>query len=73
MDVQKQIKSLMFKYIREGVGARGVSILATKTIIDSIKVIHTYLIQFGLSDLSGVVSSSLVWSHIVFLYLKSLG
>jgi len=39
MDVQKQIKSLMFKYIREGVGARGVSILATKTIIDSIKSI----------------------------------
>jgi len=37
MKVQKQIKGLMFKYIQEGVGARGVSILATKTIIDSIK------------------------------------
>jgi hypothetical protein len=39
MQVQKKIKALMFKYIQEGVGARGVSILATKTIIDSIKVI----------------------------------
>ena len=39
MEVQKKIKALMFKYIREGVGSRGVSILATKTIIDSIKVI----------------------------------
>jgi len=39
MDVQKKIKALMFKYIREGVGTRGVSILATKTIIDSIKSI----------------------------------
>jgi len=37
MNVQRQIKGLMFKYIQEGVGARGVSILATKTIIDSIK------------------------------------
>jgi len=39
MQVQKKIKSLMFKYIKEGVGARGVSVLATKTIIDSIKSI----------------------------------
>lgn len=39
MDVQKKIKALMFKYIKEGVGARGVSILATKTIIDSVKSI----------------------------------
>ena len=38
MSVQKEIKALMFKYIQEGVGARGVSILATKTIIDSLKV-----------------------------------
>ena len=38
MKVQRDIKVLMFKYIQEGVGARGVSILATKTIIDSIKV-----------------------------------
>jgi len=37
MKVQEKIKLLMFKYIQEGVGARGVSILATKTIIDSIK------------------------------------
>jgi len=36
--VQKKTKALMFKYIQEGVGARGVSVLATKTIIDSIKV-----------------------------------
>merc|ERR1719430_780786 len=39
MKVQEKIKLLMFKYIREGVGSRGVSILATKTIIDSIKSI----------------------------------
>ena len=38
MTVQKKIKVLMFKFIEEGVGARGVSVLATKTIIDSIKV-----------------------------------
>ena len=41
MIVQKKIKALMFKYIQQGVGARGVSVLATKTIIDSIKVIET--------------------------------
>merc|ERR1711892_633899 len=39
MNVQRKIKVLMFKYIQEGVGARGVSVLATKTIIDSIKSI----------------------------------
>ena len=39
MNVQRKIKVLMFKYIQEGVGARGVSVLATKTIIDSIKVL----------------------------------
>ena len=35
---QKEIKSMMFQKIQEGVGARGVSILATKNIIDSVKV-----------------------------------
>ena len=45
MKVQKQIKGLMFKYIQEGVGARGVSILATKTIIDSIKVLFSNFIS----------------------------
>ena len=39
--VQKKIKALMFQYIKEGVGARGVSVLATRTIIDSIKVQDT--------------------------------
>merc|ERR1711892_1296515 len=39
MNVQRKIKVQMFKYIQEGVGARGVSVLATKTIIDSIKVL----------------------------------
>ena len=33
----------MFKYIQEGVGARGVSVLATKIIIDSIKVLKMIL------------------------------
>ena len=41
MTVQKKIKALMFQYIKEGVGARGVSVLATRTIIDSIKVQDT--------------------------------
>ena len=40
MNVQRKIKVLMFKYMQEGVGARGVSVLATKTIIDSIKVLN---------------------------------
>jgi len=37
MDAQTRIKYLMFKYIEIGVGARGVSVLATKNIIDAIK------------------------------------
>ena len=39
MEAQESVKLLMFKYIEIGVGARGVSILATKKIIDSVKVI----------------------------------
>ena len=39
MEAQESLKLLMFKYIEIGVGARGVSILATKKIIDSVKVI----------------------------------
>ena len=41
MDAQTRIKYLMFKYIEIGVGARGVSVLATKNIIDAIKVTIT--------------------------------
>jgi len=37
MEVQDSVKTLMFKYIEIGVGARGVSVLATKKIIDSVK------------------------------------
>jgi len=37
MEVQDSVKLLMFKYIEIGVGARGVSVLATKKIIDSVK------------------------------------
>ena len=37
-DVQDKIKILMFKYIEKGVGERGVSLTATKSIIDSVKV-----------------------------------
>lgn len=37
MEAQESVKLLMFKYIEIGVGARGVSILATKKIIDSVK------------------------------------
>lgn len=37
VSVQKQVKFLMFKYIELGVGARGVSVLATKNIIDAVK------------------------------------
>jgi len=37
MNTQAQIKHLMFKYIEIGVGARGVSIIATKNIIDAVK------------------------------------
>jgi len=37
MSVQSQVKVLMFKYIELGVGARGVSVLATKNIIDAVK------------------------------------
>merc|ERR1711892_278566 len=36
MNVQRKIKVLMFKYIQEGVGARGVSVLATKTSIQEL-------------------------------------
>ena len=39
VSVQKQVKFLMFKYIELGVGARGVSVLATKNIIDAVKVL----------------------------------
>ena len=46
MTVQKKIKALLFKYIQEGVGARGVSVLATETIIDSIKVQDTISSSF---------------------------
>merc|ERR1719242_662769 len=37
MQVQDEVKMLMFKYIQIGVGARGVSVLATKNIIDAVK------------------------------------
>ena len=45
MEVQDSVKTLMFKYIEIGVGARGVSVLATKKIIDSVKVIRVHLIH----------------------------
>ena len=35
---QDEVKMLMFKYIQIGVEARGVSVLATKNIIDAVKV-----------------------------------
>ena len=38
MEAQEEVRLLMFKYIEIGVGARGVSVLATKKIIDSVKV-----------------------------------
>eukprot|EP00092_Neocalanus_flemingeri_P029999 GFUD01032569.1.p1 GENE.GFUD01032569.1~~GFUD01032569.1.p1 ORF type:complete len:322 (-),score=119.71 GFUD01032569.1:93-1058(-) len=38
-DAKEMIKILMFKYIEKGVGERGVSIMATKSIIDSVKSI----------------------------------
>ena len=38
MRVQAEVKMLMFKYIQIGVQARGVSVLATKNIIDAVKV-----------------------------------
>merc|ERR1719232_2425488 len=37
MRVQAEVKMLMFKYIQIGVEARGVSVLATKNIIDAVK------------------------------------
>jgi len=37
MRVQDEVKMLMFKYIQIGVEARGVSVLATKNIIDAVK------------------------------------
>jgi len=37
MRVQAEVKMLMFKYIQIGVQARGVSVLATKNIIDAVK------------------------------------
>ena len=45
MEVQDSVKTLMFKYIEIGVGARGVSVLATKKIIDSVKVIRVHFIH----------------------------
>lgn len=36
--VQEKIKVLMFKYIEKGVGERGVSLVATRNIIDTFKV-----------------------------------
>jgi len=39
METQDKVKQLMFKYIEIGVGARGVSVMATKKIIDSVKTI----------------------------------
>ena len=41
-DVQDKIKVLMFKYIEKGVGERGVSLTATKRIIDYVKVNQSY-------------------------------
>ena len=38
MRVQAEVKMLMFKYIQIGVQARGVSVPATKNIIDAVKV-----------------------------------
>ena len=38
MRVQDEVKMLMFKYIQIGVEDRGVSVLATKNIIDAVKV-----------------------------------
>jgi len=37
MKAQDKVKFLMFKYMETGVGARGVSVLATRKIIDSLK------------------------------------
>jgi len=37
MEAQDKVKFLMFKYMETGVGARGVSVLATRKIIDSLK------------------------------------
>ena len=36
--VQEKIKVLMFEYIEKGVGERGVSLVATRNIIDTFKV-----------------------------------
>ena len=36
--VQEKIKVLMFKYIEKAVGERGVSLVATRNIIDTFKV-----------------------------------
>ena len=36
--VQEKIKVLMFKYIEKGVGERGISLVATRNIIDTFKV-----------------------------------
>ena len=38
MEAQDKVKFLMFKYMQTGVAARGVSVLATRKIIDSLKV-----------------------------------
>merc|ERR1712061_620448 len=37
METQDKVKFLMFKYMETGVGARGVSVLATRKIIDPLK------------------------------------
>ena len=42
MTVQDQVKRMMFKYIEIGVAARGVSVPATKNIIDAVKVNRRY-------------------------------
>ena len=44
--VQEQIKVLMFKYIEKGVGERGVSLVATRNIIDTFKVGNYEQIKF---------------------------
>lgn len=51
--IQRENKRMMFKYIQEGVGERGVSVAATKNIIDSIKSVW----QTVNRDLEAVKSS----------------
>ena len=49
MNTQAKIKHLMFKYIEIGVGARGVSIIATKNIIDAVKVLKQIIDEVKVS------------------------